>query len=47
MRNHDDWPFIAVVLLWLFIIAINIAWIGTLIWAIIYVVTHIGGWIHG
>lgn len=41
----DDGITIAVILFYLFIVLINVAWIGTLIWAIIYVVTHLGGWL--
>lgn len=44
MANSDGIT-IAAILMYLFIILINVAWIGTLIWAVIYVVTHIGGWI--
>ena len=36
---------IGIVLMYLFIALINIAWIGTLIWAIIYALTHMDQWL--
>jgi hypothetical protein len=43
----EDRGILAVIFIWIFIVLINLAWIGTLIWAIIYILTHISGWIHG
>jgi hypothetical protein len=44
MKSREDLGIGAFIALWAFIVLINIAWIGTLIWAIIYVVTHLGEW---
>jgi len=44
MANGDGITILALFLYGLAFL-LSLAWIGTLIWAVIYVLTHIGGWI--
>lgn len=45
-RNRVDGVTVGVVLFYVFVILINFAWIGTLIWALIYGLTHMDGWLN-
>jgi hypothetical protein len=40
-----DGPLIAAGIMYLLVALFSLAWVGVLIWAVIYVVTHIGEWI--
>ena len=44
-KRSGDGITIAVILTYLFIFLINIAWVGALIWALIYVVLHLDNWL--
>jgi hypothetical protein len=45
-RSSVDGITIGVVLFYLFVVLVNVAWVGALIWALIYVVLHLDQWIN-
>lgn len=44
-KRSSNASFYTVVAIYILAALLNLAWIGTLIWAIIYVVTHLGEWL--
>lgn len=44
-RRNGEGITIAVVAMYALILILNLTWIGALIWALIYVVLHIGEWV--
>ena len=40
-----DGPLIAALITYVLAAIFSLAWVGVLIWAVIYVVTHLGEWI--
>lgn len=45
MKKKEDMSITAIIALYAVVILFNLAWVGTLIWALIYVVTHLGQWL--
>jgi hypothetical protein len=44
-KSSGDGITLAVIAMYIFIFFINLAWIGALIWALIYVVLHLDNWL--
>lgn len=45
-KRSSDVPFYVTIAIWVIALLLQLAFVGTLIWAIIYVVTHMGGWLN-
>lgn len=44
-RDNFDGPIWVFLVIWFLAAVLSLAWLGTLIWAVIYIVTHIGEWV--